>query len=154
MGIFYIKSKGCRRIIRMKKCICLLVLLSLVSGISFAEEIDYGTPTDSKSIEMIKTVFEGILKDPESARFTYLEPKKCWIEKKSLFGSKREFSGYIIEVWVNCKNSFGGYTGKELYQFLFKNGKIHVIYADDVGLKFYPYIQEFSEYSHILHIEE
>ena len=141
----------------MKKGIGLLVLLILVCGISFAEEIDYGTPIDFDYEVMIKGLFETLLKDPESAKYTFSEPKKCWIDKKiGLFSEKtrREFSGYVINVWVNSKNSFGGYTGRKLYQFLFKNGKIFRVFNEDASLDTYPVIKRFPKENHILHIEE
>ncbi|MFZ2541462.1 MAG: hypothetical protein WAW75_06760 [Gallionella sp.] len=77
---------------------------------------DYGAfPSDYKTL--IKDYMQIILKDPESARYTFSSPpKKGW--------NGSEGFGYIVCPLINAKNSFGGYGGNQLNYFMIQNGKI------------------------------
>ena len=150
----------------MKKGIGLLVLLSLICGVSFAgeveeqEKIDYGFMFGGLFCRFrVEMFFASRLKDPKSVKYSYpyLLPRRCTLNKSTWFGSKRVFSGYVVEVWVNAKNSFGAYTGNKRYQFLFKNGKIYGVSGDFGSGEFARSIissYEFSGFNHALHIEE
>ena len=130
----------------MSKCIGLLILLSLICGVSLAEELTHE--------DAIMLIFNNLLKDPESAKIDISEIKEC-SEVRNM-GKKVVFEGYLVEVWVNSKNSFGGYTGKKLYQFLFhekEGGKLYRIYNEDAEIDMFPVIRRFGKYSHTLHIE-
>jgi len=59
------------------------------------------------------------LKDPESARYDYLnQPQKAW----NGFGGAKY--GYAVCVNVNAKNSFGGYTGGQMSYFLLRGSSV------------------------------
>jgi hypothetical protein len=108
----------------------LLVLCAVLtfsfSGCSTAPSIkelstaDYGAfPADYK--ELVQNYMNGVLKDPESARYEYLKgPTPIWTAGLM---RKKQF-GYGVCVHINAKNSFGGYTGRSLFFFLIYNGSI------------------------------
>lgn len=82
---------------------------------------DYGTPPpDHKTY--LKSYFESVLKDPYSAVYQFGEPYKGYLTKAPIAGGGIEQFGWLVEVSVNAKNSFGGYTGMKQYLFFYKNG--------------------------------
>ncbi len=79
---------------------------------------DYGSyPSNYEQI--IKRHLDMVLKDPESAKVTFLKgPYTGW---SGLGGRK---FGYIVCADVNAKNSYGGYTGGKLSYFMIKNDAV------------------------------
>lgn len=61
-----------------------------------------------------------MLRDPESARYEFGEPFKVTCRGR-LFGMRDRWNGWATRVWVNAKNGFGGYAGRELHYVLFVN---------------------------------
>ena len=89
---------------------------------------DYGTYPDNFE-QIIKNHMTSILKDPDSARFQFLNnPKKGW---NGLGGKK---FGYVSCVNINAKNSYGGYVGSRMSYFMIRNGKIIDFSHGDGGL--------------------
>lgn len=86
---------------------------------------DYGVlPPDYQ--QQVKTYFNSILKDPESARYTFEPPFKAYSQDGSLSSTGGGVRyGYVTGVQVNAKNSYGGYTGNQLYVFMFSNGVMY-----------------------------
>lgn len=85
---------------------------------------DYGSAVSQDHAETrIKQYFNGTLKDPSSAQYQFSQVQKGYIIGSAAEG-KPLFAGYIISVNVNAKNSYGGYTGNQGYQFLFQNGAL------------------------------
>lgn len=83
---------------------------------------DYGTPIDQDQAEVrVKEYFEGVLKDPDSAKYKFSPIQKSHIVSSAWEG-RQLYAGYVMTVKVNAKNSYGGYTGNEDYVFLFHNG--------------------------------
>lgn len=76
----------------------------------------------------VKTYFREVLKDPDSAKYSDIsKPKKDFV-----FEYQKPITGYSICLYVNAKNSFGGYTGKKLYWAFFKDNKLlRIKNADD-----------------------
>lgn len=74
------------------------------------ETADVGSkPTEYKSL--VEGVIRNQLKDPDSAKFSgFSVPRKEVMVERGSF-----VYGYSTCVFVNAKNSYGGYTGKELY---------------------------------------
>lgn len=90
-----------------------------------SSDADYGSyPSNFKSI--IKSYFDDHLIDPDSVKYSkWTDPKKAYL----MFGSSSTPKyGYGVEVLVNAKNSFGGYTGNKHYWVLIKDGLITEIY--------------------------
>lgn len=79
---------------------------------------DYGSyPTDFEQI--IKNHMQATLKDPESARYQFLNsPKSGW----NSFGGLKY--GYVVCAYINAKNSYGGYVGNRISYFLLKNDRV------------------------------
>ncbi len=86
---------------------------------------NYGTlPTDYQ--QQIKNHMTSILKDPESARYTFEPPFKGYSQDGSLSSTGGGVTyGQVVGVQVNAKNSYGGYTGNQLYVFMFANGVMY-----------------------------
>ena len=88
---------------------------------------DFGKlPTDYK--EMVKRDLLGQLKDPYSAVMTFGEPRKGYAAKGLVNGGGNRF-GYYIPVAVNAKNSYGGYTGDQMYYYFFTEGILYMTYG-------------------------
>lgn len=65
----------------------------------------------------------SILKDPESARYTFQPTFKGYSQDGSMSDSSGGVRyGYVAPVLVNAKNSYGGYTGNQQYVFMFSGG--------------------------------
>lgn len=83
---------------------------------------DYGAAIEQESAEArVKQYFNGTLKDPYSAQFQFSKVEKGYMIGSALEG-KPLYAGYIMTANVNAKNSYGGYTGNQGYQFLFQKG--------------------------------
>ncbi|MEB7926113.1 hypothetical protein NGJ69_20780 [Atlantibacter hermannii] len=72
-------------------------------------------PLPSNYKEQIQMLMESRLKDPDTAKFKFFEPKKGYTE------STRHFA-YVVPVGINAKNSYGGYTGYKAYYFSYYQG--------------------------------
>jgi len=90
-------------------------------------------PSDFSSA---KAVIQSFMIDPESTRFKFGRPYRNWFES-----TDGQFAPYwYVEVLVNSKNRFGGYTGdKSMFLAYNKNGKLYAISpegSDRHGWKF------------------
>lgn len=91
---------------------------------------DYGTyPSNYRQI--IEAAMADMLKDPDSARYSgFTQPKHDQVvhldyaPNGGVGVTKTAVYGYAVCVAVNAKNSFGGYTGDQLYWFLIRNGQV------------------------------
>ena len=105
------------------RCLSITLMLLALTGCASGptpQDIagaNYGSAIEQEAAEnRVKQYFNGTLKDPYSAQFQFSKVEK----------------GYIMTVNVNAKNSYGGYTGNQGYQFLFQNGLLVK------GLKLHP----------------
>jgi len=56
-------------------------------------------------------------------------------------------NGWIVRVWVNAKNAFGGYIGEKHYMFFFKNGIMRETgYLSSSWEPYFPDPQETADY--------
>lgn len=76
----------------------------------------------------IKRHFESTLKDPESARYKFGRPIKAYANNGLIAGGKVAWKGYMVDVEVNAKNSYGGYVGYKPYMFFFTANTIYRVY--------------------------
>lgn len=75
-------------------------------------------PSNYKSL--VETTIRNELKDPDSAKFSDMTtPRKEVMVEKGNF-----VYGYSTCVFVNAKNSYGGYTGKQLYWAFLRDDKV------------------------------
>lgn len=70
--------------------------------------------------KLIEDAIRENLKDPDSARFYDFTPPR----KEVMVENKKFVYGYSACVFVNAKNSYGGYTGKKLYWVFIRNGNV------------------------------
>lgn len=71
----------------------------------------------------IKDLMSVQLKDPYSAQYKFEAPYKGYANKGLIYGGGRDY-GWVVRVWVNAKNSFGGYTGYQPHIYLFRGERI------------------------------
>jgi hypothetical protein len=107
----------------MRKILATIAACSALIGCATptAQELasaDFGSyPTNYEIV--IKSYMSTILKDPDSARYNFLNsPKSGW----SGFGAVKY--GYIVCVNINAKNCYGGYTGNRMSYFMIKNDRV------------------------------
>lgn len=85
---------------------------------------DYGYSVYQGDAEKaVKDFFNVYLKDPESARYNFGYIYKGYMVGSAFEGRKLQ-AGYLLDVTVNAKNSFGGYVGAKPYKFLFHNDQL------------------------------
>lgn len=102
----------------------LTILLASCTSAPTREQIinaDYG-PYPTNYEQRIKDYFSNILRDPYSAQYRFHKPFKGYTNKAPIQGGGVDKFGWIVRVWVNAKNAFGGYIGEKQYMFFFKNG--------------------------------
>lgn len=108
--------------------ILIIVLLSLQGCASMFKqpplEADFGTPPVHYE-ETIKAHFDNVLIDPESARYQFSTPIKAYGNKGLVWGGGVSWQGWLVDVYVNAKNRYGGYTGRKLYAVAFKGEQIY-----------------------------
>lgn len=69
---------------------------------------------------IVENTIREQLKDPDSAQFSGFT-----IPRKEVMVDNRKFVyGYSICVYVNAKNSYGGYTGKQLHKVFLRDSKV------------------------------
>lgn len=79
---------------------------------------DYGNyPSEFK--EVIKAYTAGILKDPDSAKYEFLN-----YPVRGYWGLGGPKYGYVVCANINAKNGFGGYTGSKVSYFMIRNGVV------------------------------
>lgn len=97
-------------------------------------KLDYGSPITIDYEMAVKNYFDKVLFDPYSVKYEIEAPYQSWYKEPPLLGGHL-YAGYMVVVWVNAKNRFGGYTGNQKYGFIFKNNEIvKVIQPEDFEL--------------------
>lgn len=98
---------------------------------SQVQEADCGPiPTDGR--EQINTWLAVNLKDYDSAKVVLSDPRKDY--SNVAHGRNIISYGWTIDAEINAKNSFGGYTGFQKYQFFFYNANLIIIRKWDQSL--------------------
>jgi len=114
---------------RFKDLFLLVILFFVVSCATLPPEVvrnaNYGAYPRNYE-DKIKSMIEPVLKDPYSAHYNFRTPHKAYAVD-GLIGGNKEYFGYCVDVGVNAKNSFGGYTGERLYTFFMYNGQIQLL---------------------------
>ncbi len=122
------------RLITIILFLTLVFFSSLVNASPLSEEvsqIDYGEQP-SEVQKKVRDHFELTLKDPASADYKFGDLYKGWCKGPFYSKQKIAWSGWALNVMVNAKNSYGGYTGYEAYTVTFRGDSIsaHVSGAD------------------------
>lgn len=108
------------------------LLSALIAGCaSFTPQelssFDYG-PYPENYKDIIRGYIDARLKDPSSAILEYRAgPGQVW-QKGSIISSKEY--GWGVCLWINAKNSYGGYVGRRPYAFLIRNGAIVHVHGE------------------------
>ncbi len=90
---------------------------------------DYGTPISQEEAQTQATLFlQRVLNDPKSAKIQWANVRQGWVRKVPLSGGGLQF-GYFLDANINVKNSYGAYIGYKPYKFIFYNGTIVSVYA-------------------------
>lgn len=84
---------------------------------------DYGPPPPAEYQQIIKDRFAQTLIDPTSPLYTFDEPRRSYVLEAPMYGRPRMF-GWRVCGTVNAKNRMGGYTGKDQFLALFRNGAL------------------------------
>ncbi|MQU27290.1 hypothetical protein GHO29_12420 [Pseudomonas helleri] len=114
----------------MRSAALIFLLFSLLTGCASKptpEQIqaaDYGASVYQADAEKaVKSFFNIYLKDPESARYSFGSVYRGYMVGSVFEGRKLE-AGYLLDVTVNAKNSYGGYVGAKPYKFLIHNDRL------------------------------
>lgn len=118
-------SKSCDKSLRQIVVLFLAFLLVSCARLqpvnpTIAANADYGEYPD-KYEEIVKDYFSSRLKDPYSAVYGIGKPYKAYLREAPARGGEPSAFGYIVEVGVNAKNSFGGYVGEQYYKLFIRN---------------------------------
>ncbi|MDF0667031.1 MAG: hypothetical protein P0119_13280 [Nitrospira sp.] len=122
-------SKACLRTVLA--LFLLLTLGCITSPIPLTSEqiasADYGNvPVSPTYQDAIKRLMQGILLDPDAARYQFVgEPQRCYAYLSGV--RKPPAFGYLAQVEINAKSMMGFYVGKQTYRFLIKNDKLYML---------------------------
>jgi len=97
-------------------------------------QLDYGQPLTIDYQTAIKSFMDTQLKDPESARYRFSQPRQGWAKEPPWLFNGPGYTGYFVSADINAKNSFGGYNGAKPYLFVFKNNQLVKAY-DSAGIE-------------------
>lgn len=87
-----------------------------------AKVFDVAGPMPAKYQATIKTAMSGVLKDPYSAKYTFVKPARVSCTPNLFFNE--QFNLWKVGATVNSKNSFGAYTGAKPYRFWLSKGQV------------------------------
>jgi|GEM_PF-1879585 len=103
-----------------------VLLLSACQTVQFEQpnvETKFGNKPDYSESEL-KRVMGATLKDEESARYRFGELQKAYCNNGLLGGGKLVWSGWVLPVELNGKNSYGAYTGYTQHYARYEDNKL------------------------------
>jgi hypothetical protein len=128
------KNEFMNQMNKKKISMCVAVLLSFVGFIgcassakvdSDAAQLGYGEPLTANYQDIIKAFMEVRLKDSSSAIYKFTkEPYKAIISKSRIQGRGIDANGWLVTVLINAKNSYGGYSGFDQYEFMLRDNRV------------------------------
>lgn len=83
------------------------------------ESADVGSEPKNYNV-YVEEAIRSQLKDPDSAKFSGMTKPR----KEVMVENRQFIYGYSTCVFVNAKNSYGGYVGKQLYWVFIRDGKV------------------------------
>lgn len=92
----------------------------------------WGSPPPSGHNQAEENFIKARLRDPQSAIFRFKEPYRGTIPASQ--ASPSAVPVWIVEVSVNAKNAYGGYTGEKLYQFSYSKERLIAVFGPDLWL--------------------
>ncbi len=103
---------------KFAKYLAMILSLALAGCVSVnQDEIKTANFGDKPSNyeERVKDYMAMELKDPMSAVYNFRQPLRRAVVKMGMSDNFAKYYGWVVEVSVNAKNSFGGYTGAKTY---------------------------------------
>lgn len=101
----------------------LIFLISCAGFEKISPDYNFGSPpTDVE--RKVREYFQYILKDPSSANFIVGTPYKAYQNEGLITGGGIQWAGYAVDVSINARNSYGGYTGYKPYLVYFTGESI------------------------------
>lgn len=99
----------------MKKgTVRLLAALVVTSPVHAKEKVVLPAPElPSDHQEMVTKQILSILREPESAKFEFRSPPYQMVCDKGVFRNKERVTIWMVDLWVNARNGYGGFTGFE-----------------------------------------
>jgi hypothetical protein len=79
---------------------------------------DAARPEEGFYKPIITQLFGRLLLDPESARYEWSEPYQMTC-RKGVYHTPDRWRGWAVDIAVNARNTFGGYTGSKPYTAVF-----------------------------------
>ncbi|MDP2226797.1 MAG: hypothetical protein Q8J78_04915 [Moraxellaceae bacterium] len=87
-------------------------------------QMGYGAALPADWQGLVKTFMQMRLKDSDSAIWQFDEKTtESWAGESDRTGT-RIAAGHVVKAMINAKNSYGGYTGFEPYQFIIRDGRV------------------------------
>ena len=106
--------------------ITLALLLQACGSLpTLPDDYAFGPAPDNHE-EKIKSHFNLVLKDPASADYRIGAPYQAYQQEGIFAGGGIQWADYAVDVYINAKNSFGGYTGFTPYLVYFSNGNVNI----------------------------
>jgi hypothetical protein len=109
--------------IKFAKGLVVSFSLLLAGCVSVSQEdikaVDFGAKPSNYE-ERVKDFMAMQLKDPMSAVYNFRLPLRKAVVRSGMLDNFTKYYGWVVEVSVNAKNSFGGYTGAKTYFILIR----------------------------------
>ena len=103
---------------------------NVIARVPSAQEVasaDYGGPAPSRQQvqSQVAAVVKSKLKDPESGKVQIGDIRRGWLSVPDKPGTSAQLMyGWFVDVQINARNSFGGYTGFQTWLFMFRDGQV------------------------------
>jgi hypothetical protein len=107
----------------MKRLVLVCLLLYGCSFQAADPSADYG-PYPNNYEKIVTAYMEESLIDPWSAQYKMSKPRRAYANDGLMFGGGVLWYGYVVDVAVNARNRYGGYTGWQYYQVPIQNGQV------------------------------
>jgi len=110
----------------MRRLVILLALLTVTTTgcaamAARANDPNANGPYPDNYQQLVGVWFLTNLKDPYSAQVAWIkEPVRQWCGAWAA-------PGWVVNVGINAKNSFGGYTGASAYDFCIRDGAVQYV---------------------------
>lgn len=102
----------------------LIAAMAIAIGLSACASVETGPARPAGSLPAeyrasAEQVLASGLRDPRSAIFDHREAPYILTCDRGVFGNQAIADFWAVEVWVNARNGYGGYTGPQPYTVVF-----------------------------------
>lgn len=109
----------------MRHALLAAVVLTIVGCAPFQQlpsDFDFGAPPEGYE-QTAKSYFYRVLKDPQSAMYEFSPPYPAYENLGLAQGGGIGWAGYVVDVRINAKNSYGGYAGWQTFRLYFDQNR-------------------------------